>query len=94
MKYLLTSIAVLLITVAAFADGKDKEIKCAVQGWKISIAQATKDHMFADYKGRRYFFCCSGCPEEFKANPAKFAPKAESIPSPKVAKKSTSSKRH
>ena len=84
-------LALMLVTAVctALADNKpkDKEIKCAVQGYKISIAQATKDHMFADYKGRRYFFCCAGCPEDFKANPAKYAKKAESIPTPKPAKK-------
>ena len=89
MKYFLLIIAVCGSFAFALANGpKDKEIKCAVQGFKISIAQATKDKMFADYKGKRYFFCCNGCPQEFKANPAKFAKTAESIPTPKTAKPS------
>lgn len=90
MKFLLP-LVVLICASSAFADDKpkpkDKEIKCAVQGWPISIAQATKDKMFADYKGRRYFFCCSGCPEEFKANPVKYAKTAQSIPTPKTVVK-------
>ena len=82
------SLAILCCASFVFAGDKPKkEIKCAVQGYKIDIAQATKDKMFADYKGRRYFFCCNGCPQEFKANPAKFAKTAESIPTPKPAKK-------
>jgi YHS domain-containing protein len=89
MKYFLLIIFVCGLSISALADGpkvKDKQIKCAVQGYEISVAQATKDKMFTDYKGKRYFFCCNGCPQEFKANPAKFAKTAESIPTP-VAKK-------
>jgi len=60
-----------------------KELACAVMpSHKVNIAAATKTKMFADYKGRRYFFCCGGCPAEFKANPTKYA-KAPSIPTPK-----------
>ena len=49
---------------------------------KVNIAKATKAKMYADYKGNRYFFCCPGCPEAFKKNPAKYA-KAPHIPIPK-----------
>jgi len=87
MKFLVSLVAIFCVASAALADGKDKQIKCAVQGIKISMAQATKDKMFADYKGRRYFFCCNGCPQEFKSNPAKYAKSAESIPTPKASKK-------
>jgi len=60
-----------------------KEVPCAVMPThKVNIADATKKNMFADYKGGRYFFCCAGCPAEFKKDPAKFA-KAEHIPTPK-----------
>lgn len=76
------------LSVNAFADNKKTEIKCAVQGVKISIAQATKDHMYTDYKGRRYFFCCSGCPETFKQNTEQYK-NAESIPTPKAVKKAS-----
>ncbi|MEA2552400.1 MAG: hypothetical protein QOJ65_576 [Fimbriimonadaceae bacterium] len=85
-KLLLASI-IFAVAVVSPADGKKKtEINCAVMGFKIDMAEAAKTKMFADYKGRRYFFCCSGCPETFKANPAKYA-KAESIPTPKPVKK-------
>lgn len=72
--------ASLLCAMIAAADKAPKEIKCPVQGFKIDIAEATKTRMYTDYKGRRYFFCCAGCPETFKANPAKYAKTAESIP--------------
>ena len=48
-------------------------IACPVEGGKVNIADATKHHMYADFKGNRYFFCCGGCPETFKADPKKFA---------------------
>lgn len=59
---------------------------CAVTKEKVDVAKATKDHMYADYKGRRYFFCCGGCPEQFKKDPAKYA-KSPSIATPKEGKK-------
>lgn len=64
-----------------------KPIRCAVQGEKLDVAVAMKHKMYTDYKGRRYFFCCDGCPQEFKKNPEKYAKKADSIPTPKPAKK-------
>jgi YHS domain-containing protein len=89
---LLTALSVLTFG-AAFAQAPKKApkvpktIKCAVMtSDDVDIAKATKDKMFQDYKGRRYFFCCKGCPDAFKANPAKYA-KSPSIPTPKVKKK-------
>ena len=64
-----------------------KELTCAVQtGAKVVPAEAIAKKAYADYNGRRYFFCCGGCPEAFKKDPAKFAANA-SVPSPKVEKK-------
>jgi YHS domain-containing protein len=89
--------AMLVLTSAAFAwpdhdkkpvaKGGKTEVHCAVMiKDPVNIKKATADKMFADYKGRRYFFCCAGCPAAFKANPAKYA-KNESIPTPKAAPK-------
>ena len=78
------------LSVGAFAQAKPKaptELPCAVMtSHKVKIADATKNKMFADYNGRRYFFCCAGCPGAFKANPAKYAKKELSIPTPGKAK--------
>jgi YHS domain-containing protein len=52
----------------------------------VKVADATKNKMYQDYKGRRYYFCCAGCPEAFKKDPAKYAKNA-SLPTPKPAKK-------
>ncbi len=69
------------------AKAAPKTLHCAVMPKDtVDIAAATKNKMFADYKGNRYFFCCAGCPAAFKADPSKFA-KAEHIKSPVVTKK-------
>ena len=39
---------------------------CPVMGGPINKAQ------FVDYEGRRVYFCCAGCPEAFKKDPAKY----------------------
>jgi YHS domain-containing protein len=72
----------------AFAQAKPaktpKMIACAVMGdEKVDVAKATKNKMYADYKGNRYYFCCGGCPDKFKANPAKYA-KAAHTKAPKA----------
>jgi len=62
------------------------KMTCAVMTKNpVDIAAATKKHMYADYNGKRYFFCCAGCPEAFKKDPAKYA-KSASIPTPKVSR--------
>ena len=62
--------------------GLTKELAGHTQRAVGDVKEAMKTKMYADHKGRRYFFCCAGCPEAFKKNPAKYA-KADSIPLPK-----------
>ena len=87
MKNLALVVTLGALAVGAFAQAKPKaptELPCAVMtSHKVKIVDATKKKMFTDYKGRRYFFCCAGCPPAFKANPAKYAKKEYSIPTPK-----------
>ena len=80
-------IALAVVSAAAFgqkvAQPAAKTLKCPVMpGNSVNIPKATKAKMYADYKGRRYFFCCDGCPQAFKANPKKYA-KMPSVPTPK-----------
>jgi len=85
MKKIALMLAVSAMALSAFAGPKTppKEIACAVMpSHKVNIADATKHKMYADYNGKRYFFCCGGCPGAFKADPKKYA-KAASIPTPK-----------
>lgn len=88
----------LVLAVSAFAFGGQKapakkettpkKIHCAVMPTdELEVAAATKAKMYTDYKGRRYFFCCAGCPKTFAKNPEKFAKTAESLPIPAAPKK-------
>lgn len=85
MNKIISVFALAAMAVSVFAQSKPpKSVKCPVmRGSTVDIAKATKAKMFADYKGRRYFFCCPGCPQAFKSNPAKYAKSAQSIPTPK-----------
>ena len=85
-KIFIVALSAVALVAAANADKTPKTIACAVMPKnKVTVADATKNHMYADYKGKRYFFCCAGCPDAFKANPAKFA-KSASIKTPKGTK--------
>jgi len=44
---------------------------CPVMGEKID------KKVFYDYQGKRIYFCCPGCVEEFKKNPDKYIKKLE-----------------
>ena len=84
---LLVGLAAVALSTTVRAADKPKEptkkLHCAVETKnEIDVKKATADKMFADYKGNRYFFCCPGCPEEFKKNPAKYV-KSDHIPTPK-----------
>ena len=48
----------------AFADVGRSERECIVSGGTGTIA--------VTYEGKTYYVCCSGCRDEFKANPAKY----------------------
>lgn len=89
LRFCLAS-AVVLVAALSAAQKKPapppKEIACPVMpAMKVNIASATKTKHFADYKGRRYFFCCDACPPIFKRSPEKFK-KLPSIPVPKAKK--------
>jgi YHS domain-containing protein len=34
-------------------------------------------NVYADYKGKRIYFCCKGCDAEFKKNPEKYMKKLQ-----------------
>ncbi len=44
-------------------------VACPVTGEKIDPAKAYAQTV---YKGKTYYFCCAGCPEEFQKNPEKY----------------------
>ena len=46
-----------------------KEALCPVMKHKIKISSNTP---VIDYHGKSFYFCCPGCPQEFKKNPDKY----------------------
>jgi YHS domain-containing protein len=57
---------VLISSVALYAV---PQTKCPVMGGDINKS------ISADHNGERVYFCCNGCPEQFKANPEKYLAK-------------------
>ncbi|HAM52115.1 MAG TPA: hypothetical protein DCP92_16030 [Nitrospiraceae bacterium] len=47
-----------------------KTATCPVMHSTFKVAKGTKA---IDYKGKSYYFCCSGCIDDFKKNPDKYA---------------------
>ncbi|MBI4835091.1 MAG: YHS domain-containing protein [Planctomycetes bacterium] len=41
-------------------------------GSKIKV---TKDTLSAEYRGKIYYFCCDGCPDDFAKDPEKYTKK-------------------
>jgi YHS domain-containing protein len=65
--------AVYLIGSAAFAadtasKGATQE-KCPVMGYPIN------EQYHVDHEGKRIYFCCSACPQEFQKDPGKYLKK-------------------
>jgi YHS domain-containing protein len=48
------------------------EAVCPVMGSKVKV---TKDTLSAEYKGKVYYFCCGGCPDDFAKDPEKYIKK-------------------
>ena len=48
-----------------------KQAVCPVMGGEVNT------NIFADANGKRVYFCCKGCPAEFKKDPAKYIDKLE-----------------
>lgn len=56
---------------AADAPVVKKQTLCPIMGGKVNAG------VFADYDGKRVYFCCNGCPAEFKKAPATYIAKLE-----------------
>lgn len=57
------------LVFADFDKGFTLQTKCPVSG-KAIVAEQSVEH-----DGKKVFFCCPGCPDAFKADPAKFVAK-------------------
>ena len=66
---------ILALTLAAFAAGSlwaadpKPQTLCPVLNGNID------KNVYADYQGKRIYFCCSGCDTEFKKDPEKYMKK-------------------
>ena len=61
---------------------------CPVMGGKVN------KNFYTDYKGKRVYFCCGGCPSAFKKDPETYIKKLETQgitlePAPKPKKRSS-----
>ena len=54
------------ISFAQSASAPKAQENCPVMGGKIN------HKVFADYKGKRVYFCCPGCIAKFKQDPEKY----------------------
>ena len=61
----------LMTPVLAAAKDCQTQKKCPVMGGTIN-----KD-VYADYEGKRVYFCCEACISTFKKDPAKYVKKLE-----------------
>ena len=58
--------------IAADTAGKgNPQTVCPVLGGKID------KNVYTDYQGKRIYFCCSGCIDDFKKDPEKYLKKME-----------------
>jgi YHS domain-containing protein len=68
---------ILVLTLAALTAGSvwaadaKPQTTCPVLGGNIN------KQVYADYQGKRIYFCCAGCDAEFKQNPEKYLKKLE-----------------
>ena len=76
MKITSLIIAICFLTAGAAlaaegAKGSKAQTTCPVMGGKID-----KSH-YVDHEGQRVYFCCPGCKDTFRADPAKYLKKIE-----------------
>jgi YHS domain-containing protein len=68
---------ILALALSAFAAGSlwaagpKPQTTCPVLGGNIDKS------VYADYKGKRIYFCCTGCDAEFKKDPEKYMKKLQ-----------------
>ena len=68
---LITLFAVGYVLAEAKTVKEDSQTTCPVMGGTIN------KELYADYEGKRVYFCCAGCIPDFKKDPAKYIKKLE-----------------
>jgi len=56
-----------------FVDGQGRHFTCPISGESSVVDDKT---LFADWNGKRWYFCCPGCDKQFLADPADILAKA------------------
>ena len=77
MKNLLIGLAVVLVLILgvwifyqnALTNSSAEMVECPVMGTKMNSDRA---HAKTIHDGKTYYFCCGGCPEQFRRNPDKY----------------------
>jgi YHS domain-containing protein len=79
VKNIKTLILALTLTVFAAGSVWAADPKPAAQGTAQTkcpvLAGDVNKQVYADYKGKRVYFCCAGCDAEFKKDPEKYMQK-------------------
>jgi YHS domain-containing protein len=76
---------ILALTLTAFAAGSLWAADAKPQTLCPVLAGNIDKKVYADYQGKRIYFCCPGCDAEFKKDPEKYLKKMEEqgvIPEP------------
>jgi YHS domain-containing protein len=74
---------IITLSLAAFAAGGGwaAEPKAAAAGKPQTTCPVlggnVNKQVYADYKGKRIYFCCAGCDAEFKKDPEKYMKKLQ-----------------
>jgi YHS domain-containing protein len=68
---------ILGLTLAAFAAGSVWAADPKPQTACPVLAGNIDKNVYADYKGKRIYFCCKGCDTEFKKDPEKYMKKLQ-----------------
>jgi len=76
-KWLVLAASVAIVSIAAVALAAEELVAakaqdtCPVMGGPVTKSQ------YADYNGKRVYFCCGGCVKTFNASPDKYIKKLQ-----------------
>jgi YHS domain-containing protein len=71
------NILILALALTAFAAGSLWAADPKPQALCPVLAGNIDKNVYADYKGKRIYFCCKGCDAEFKKDPERYLKKLE-----------------
>ena len=75
MKRMVCLVVMVLFVAGSMAFAAGSAVKGATQD-KCPVMGGTIDkNNYVDYQGKRIYFCCTACPDEFKKNPEKYMKK-------------------